>query len=87
MQEIVQSGDIVIIMLAVVLVEAAVLIGYRASTGRGVPPRSLLINLGAGGSLMFALGATLKGFDWQVTASFLVVAGAFHFFDVRLRWE
>jgi hypothetical protein len=86
MQDIIQSGNIVFIMLAVVVVEAGVLISYWKSTGRGVRPLSLLVNLGAGGSLMLALGATLKGYDWRITASLLVIAGIFHFLDVRQRW-
>ena len=86
MQEIIQNGTIVGVMLAVVIVEAIVLIAYWQRTGRGVRPTSLLLNLGAGTSLMLALGATLMGFDWRVTATLLVVSGVFHLLDVRQRW-
>ncbi|MEM1090531.1 MAG: hypothetical protein AAF552_14420 [Pseudomonadota bacterium] len=86
MQEVIQSGNIVWVMLAVVVLEAITLIAYWQRTGRGVRPVSLLLNLGAGTSLMLALGATLKGFDWRVTAVLLVVSGVFHLSDVRQRW-
>jgi hypothetical protein len=86
MQEIIQSGNIVGFMLAVVVVEAIVLMAYWQRTGRGVGPTPLLLNLGAGISLMLALGATLKGFDWRLTATLLVVSGVFHLLDVRQRW-
>ncbi|MFK7956519.1 MAG: hypothetical protein AB8B96_10510 [Lysobacterales bacterium] len=86
MQKIIESGDIVAIMLAVVMVEAVVLVVYWQRSGRGVQPLSLLLNLGAGGSLMVALGATLKGYDWRITASALVISGLFHMADLRRRW-
>lgn len=86
MQDIIQSGNIVWIMLAVVVVEIVVLLNYWRRTGRGVRPMALLLNLGAGCSLMLALGATLKGYDWRLTASLLIVSGMFHLSDLRQRW-
>lgn len=86
MQEIVSSGDIVYVMLAFVLIEIVALLAYWYKTGHGVSPEPLLLNIGAGGSLMLAVGATLKGFDWRVTATLLVLAGVFHILDVRQRW-
>lgn len=87
MQTIIQNGDIVLVMLAVVVLEAVVLISYWRQTGKGVAPLSLLLNLGAGTSLMLALGATLKGFDWRVTAALLVCSAVFHGADVSRRWN
>ncbi len=87
MQAIIESGDIVLIMLMVVAVEAIALILYFRRTGRGVQPLSLLLNLGAGGSLMLALGAALKGFGWSITAALLVLSGVFHLADLSRRWR
>jgi hypothetical protein len=85
-QEIIQSGDIVLVMLGVVALEVLALVSLWLRSGRGVAPLPLLLNLGAGCSLMLALGATLKGFDWRLTASLLVVSGIFHLADLRQRW-
>ncbi|MEM1260878.1 MAG: hypothetical protein AAGH76_00635 [Pseudomonadota bacterium] len=86
MQELIESGRIVDIMVAVVAFEFTALSLYRATTGRGIPVLALLANLGAGGSLMLALGSVLKGFSWPVTASCLVAALVFHVADVGGRW-
>lgn len=87
MQEIVESGRIVDVMLVFVAVEIIALLGYRAVTGRGIPPWALLLNIGAGGSLMLALGAQLKGYGWQAVAALLVCALVFHVADLWSRWR
>ena len=86
MQEIIETGRIVDVMLIVVVVEVIALLSYRAITGRGIPPAALLLNIGAGGSLMLALGATLKGYGWQTVAVLLVAALGFHVADLWQRW-
>ncbi len=84
---IISSGRIVDIMVLFVVVEVLVLIAYWRRTGRGVPTVPLLANVGAGGSLMLALGATLKGFDTQVIALCLVSSLVFHLTDLAMRWK
>jgi hypothetical protein len=74
-------------MLLIVAVELVVLIAYRYRTGRGVPIVPLLVNTGAGGSLMLALGATLKGMSYPVIASCLIGSLIFHVADITLRWR
>lgn len=85
--DIISSGRIVDIMVVFVIIEVVVLIFYWRRTGRGVPTVPLLANVGAGGSLMLALGATLKGFDAHVIALCLVSSLVFHLTDLAIRWK
>ena len=87
LESLVSSGRIVDIALAVLVVEVLVIIGVRRVTGSGVATPSLLINAGAGGSLMLALRAALSGSAWTWVATFLVAALVFHAADVAERWE
>ena len=86
MQEIIETGRIVDVMVIFVVLEVAALLLYRAVTGRGIPPVALLLNIGAGGSLMLALGATLKNYGWQTIALLLIAALCFHVADLWQRW-
>ncbi|MFK7993873.1 MAG: hypothetical protein AB8B87_07030 [Granulosicoccus sp.] len=83
----ISSGRIVDLMVLFVIVEVLVLIVYWRRTGRGVPTVPLLANIGAGGSLMLALGATLKGFEPGVIALCLVSSLIFHLTDLAIRWK
>lgn len=82
-----ESGRIVDVMVAVVVVEVTVLLVYWYRTGRGVSPRSLLLNVGAGGSLMLALGAVLKNWGNTALAVCLLSALGFHVADLIQRWS
>ncbi len=86
-QEIIESGRIVDLMVAFVVIEFVLLLLWRARSGHGIAPAALLVNLCAGGSLMLALGSVLKGYNWQVTAALLVTALVFHVADLRQRWR
>jgi len=74
LESLINSGRIVDVMVLFVVVEVLVLIVYFRKTGKGVPTVPLLANIGAGGSLMLALGATLKGADTRVIAACLVAS-------------
>ena len=74
-------------MIAFVAIEAIALIIYRHRTGNGIPAGPLLVNIGAGGSLMLALRATLTDSGWQWIAAFLISALVFHVADLALRWQ
>ena len=87
LSSIISSGRIVDIMVIFVVIEVLALVVYWRRTGRGVPTVPLLANVGAGGSLMLALGATLKGFETQVIALCLVSSLVFHFADLAIRWK
>lgn len=83
----INSGRIVDVMVVFVVIEVAILIVYWRRTGRGVPLIPLLANVGAGGSLMLALGASLKGYDAHVVAMCLLSSLVFHLTDLAIRWK
>ena len=87
LQELIESGRIVDIMLIFVILEVALLLGYRWVTGRGIPARWLLINIGAGGSLMLALRAVYADASWWIVAGCLIAALVFHVADLAQRWR
>lgn len=87
LSHIISSGRIVDIMVLFVIVEVLLLLFYYHRTGRGVATLPLLANVGAGGSLMLALGAVLKGFDTNVIALCLVSSLIFHVTDLAIRWK
>ena len=72
--------------IAITLFELLVLALYHWRTGRGLAPRDLLPNLGAGLALMFALRAVLSASGWGWVAAGLLLAGLAHAADVRRRW-
>lgn len=87
LEELIASGRIVDIMLAFVAVEVVLMLVYRRRTGRGIAPTPLLLNVGAGGSLMLALRAVLAGAGWPWVAACLVGALVFHIADLAQRWN
>lgn len=74
-------------MVMFVVFEVIALMIYWRRTGKGVPTVPLLANIGAGGSLMLALGATLKGFSTEVIALCLIASLVFHITDLAIRWK
>ena len=87
MQELIESGAIVTVMLLFVAVEVTLLIAYWWRTGRGIDPLSLLLNIGAGTSLMFALRSELLSQGWQVLAAWLICSLFFHGADLVRRFR
>jgi len=87
LSSLISSGRIVDVMIVVVIIEVIALMVYWNRTGRGIPTLPLLANVGAGGSLMLALGSVLKGFDTRVTALCLVSSLIFHLLDLAMRWK
>ncbi len=87
LESLISSGRIVDIMVIFVIVEVLVLIVYWRVKQRGIPTVPLLANIGAGGSLMLALGASIKGAGHLVVALCLVAALVFHLTDLALRWK
>ena len=83
----IRSGRIVELMGAFVALEIALLVAYWRRTGRGVPPRALLLNVGAGGSLMLALRAALVDAGTAAVALWLLAALVFHVADLAARWR
>ena len=87
MADLFASGHLVDLILAVVVVEAAVLFVYWSRTRRGIAPRDLFPNLCAGAFLLLALRATLAGSGWMLASLFLAAAGLAHLTDVARRWR
>lgn len=81
------TGRIVDIILALVLLEAAVLLLARARVARGPSPAAIIANLAAGAMLMLALRSSLVAAQWTQTALWLLAALAAHLADVILRWR
>lgn len=86
-ENLITSGRIVDLMLLFVLLEIAALLMWHRRTGRGIAPRALLLNVGAGVSLMLALRTVLTGAPWTWTAACLIGALFFHVADLGQRWR
>lgn len=87
MQQLIESGAIVDIMLLVVVIEVSLLFVYWRATGRGVAPRALWPNVGAGACLMLALRGSLTGSAWVWIAVALIGALICHALDLTVRWR
>lgn len=87
MGEFIRSGAIVDFMLVFVAVEVIVLFGLYRFRSVGIPPIALLLNIGAGTSLMLALRSTLYGHGWPMIALWLVSALIFHVSDLAYRFR
>jgi len=85
-EALISSGRIVDIMILFVVIEVALVELSRRTRGRGLGTVPLLVNIGAGGSLMLALRASLVDSGWQWVAVFLVASLVFHVADLRVRW-
>jgi hypothetical protein len=72
-------------VVAVTLVEVAVLVAWHAATGRGLGAADLVANVCAGLCLLGALRSVLEGSAWPVCALWLAAAGAAHATDLVRR--
>ena len=81
------SGRIIDLMLIALIVEVTAIQAYRLRSGGGIALLPLLLNLGAGGSLMLALRALLTNANWLWVGMFLSSALLFHVADIVQRWE
>jgi hypothetical protein len=84
--DLIASGRIVDLILALVALEAVGLIGLWRLRRRGLAPADLLANLLAGVGLLLALRAALVGAWWGWIALCLAMALAAHLADLRRRW-
>ena len=82
LEQLISSGRIVDIMLGFFVLEIAALLLFRGKQIRFMP---LLANIGAGGSLMLALRASLTGAGWTWIALWLIAALIFHVADLSYR--
>jgi hypothetical protein len=87
MEEIVKSGHIVDIIIALMLLEAAGLYALFRTRGHGIPAAGLLGNLLAGMCLLMALRTALTAGDWWLIAFWLAASLVGHLLDLRSRWS
>lgn len=87
MADFVQTGRVVDLILALVIIETLVLAIYWRRTGRGVAPVGLVLNNAAGVSLMLALRAALTGGTWLAITPWLIAALCAHLADLAHRWR
>ena len=74
-------------MIVFVLVEVVALLAIHRLTGRGIAPWSLLVNIGAGGSLMLALRVVFADGHRTAIAACLIASLVFHVLDLVNRWQ
>lgn len=87
MAELIVSGRVVDLILALMVLEALVLAIFWARTMRGVHPLSLAVNLAAGACLLMALRAALTDAQSATVGVFLSLALVAHLVDLALRWQ
>jgi hypothetical protein len=87
MKELFDSGHIVDLIVALVVIEALAVLGWRFSKGTGPVPLPFIINLLAGTFLMLALRDALVGASWIWIALCQIVALVAHIIDLIWRWE
>jgi hypothetical protein len=87
MAELFANARFVDLILVLVAIEAAGLVFYWRSRGRGIAPIDLLPNLCAGAFLLLALRLVLGGADWQMCCGSLAAAGLAHLVDLSRRWR
>ncbi len=81
MSQLMQSGAIADIVIAVMIVEGLLLFALRSRLAR-LQGYDIFAMLGAGLFLVLALRATLTGAGWQWVAIFLAAAFAAHVLDL-----
>jgi len=86
-REFLLSGRAIDLILAVVAIEAVVLVALQRKAGRGLPPVDLLGQLLAGAMLLLALRCALTGADYRWTALFLAASFPAHVLDMVQRWR
>ena len=87
MAELFSSGRIVDVIVALVVLEALLLVGLRLRRGRGPAPAALLSTLASGAALMLAVRAALTGADWPFVAAWLLAALFAHLTEMMIRFR
>lgn len=86
MQALFDSGRVIDLIVALMVIEALALTALHHLTGRGIAPARLWPNLLAGAFLMLALRAALTGASATAIGSWLVLGLVGHLADLALRW-
>lgn len=87
MTRVLASDGMIVFMIAVVVIEATVLVIWHRRTGHGPLPVELLSFLGAGGSLMFSMFWVRRVDRHPLRFAFALLAAlGFHLWHVALLW-
>ena len=86
MRELIESGTIFALILALTVIEAVALILWHRRTGRGLKPIDIIGQLAAGSFLLIAAWLALHAAWWGWTGAALAAAGLAHLFDLSRRW-
>lgn len=73
-------------VIAITVLELAILLAHHRRTGRGLAPSELLPDLGAGLFLMLGIRAVLAGAAWPWLPVCLAGAGLSHLVHLIRRW-
>lgn len=87
MAEFFSSGHVVDLIIALMVIEALVLLAWRRRLGHGIASGALLASLLAGFFLLLALRGALTGAAWPVIALWLAAALGAHLGDLKGRWK
>lgn len=87
MQGLLASGALLDLLLAGLLLEVGLLLFLARRTGRGIPPRSLVATLAAGGLILLAWRLSVAGAWWGWVGLALAAALAAHIADLAQRWR
>ena len=74
-------------ILALVVIEAFVVVGWRLTTGRGPAPRAFLTTLLSGAFILLAMRGAIAGTSPKWIALSLIAAFIAHIADLRGRWR
>jgi hypothetical protein len=85
--EFLASGRLVDAVIAFTLLELALLLVWRRLRRTGPPPADLMLAIGGGLCLMFALRAALQAAAWPWVVLPLIGAGLIHALDLVRRWS
>ncbi len=85
--ELFSSGHVVDLIIALMVVEALVLLVWRRRLGHTIAPGPLVASLLAGFFLLLALRGALTGAPWLVVAGWLLAALVAHLGDLAGRWN
>ena len=87
MTALLSSGALVGGIIALIVIEASILVRRHRTTGLGAPPSAVLPNLLAGATLM--LGVQIAVWDRIYPGIFicLTVAGLYHSLEYRNHWK
>jgi len=82
MEDLISSGRVVDLILAVIVLEALFLSGLAVRLRWRLPIFGILMNLAAGAALLLALRSVLTDGGWPMTAGWLAAAFLAHLADL-----